>query len=106
MRSTPASTCFRGAKDRCCTRAGACARARVTAPNCAVATVTAVAPRRLRLLRLKGTNASTLLVWVKDVVLRLHGQVARVPAVGDTGGIDRLLVGLGVVVEQRVAPSA
>src|SRR5580658_8139307 len=52
-----------------------------------------------------GRRGSTLLVWVKDVVLGLHGRMARVSAVCGAG-IGRELVRRGFVVEQRVSPSA
>src|SRR5580704_3969357 len=50
-------------------------------------------------------RGSTLLVRMEDVVLRLHGHMARVSAVRGTG-IGRELVGCGFVVEERVSPSA
>src|ERR1700681_4463149 len=42
---------------------------------------------------------------MEDVVLRLHGHMARVSAVRGAG-IGREFVGCGFVVEQRVSPSA
>jgi hypothetical protein len=42
---------------------------------------------------------------VEDVVFALL-SLARVSAICNTGGIDRHLAGRGVVVEERVAPSA
>src|SRR5690348_17743962 len=46
---------------------------------------------------------SALLVGMEDVVLCLHGHVARMPAVRRTG-VGRKLVGRGIVIEQRVSP--
>src|SRR5690348_10337463 len=43
---------------------------------------------------------------MKDVVLRLYRRMARVPAVREARGVGGELVGLGVVVEQRVSPAA
>src|SRR6202166_2634967 len=51
-----------------------------------------------------GGRGSTLLVWVEDVVLRLHWRMARVSAVGEAFGIGRELVRCGFVVEHRVSP--
>src|SRR5258705_13118137 len=51
------------------------------------------------------TRGSTLLVGVENGVLRLHGHMARVPAVRGAW-IGRERVGCGFVVEQRVSPSA
>src|SRR3954452_198186 len=50
-------------------------------------------------------RGSTLLVGVKNVVLRFYGDMARVSAVRGAG-IGREAVGCGFVVEQRVSPSA
>src|SRR4030095_2291072 len=47
---------------------------------------------------------SPLLVRVKDVVFCLHGQMARVPAVG-FGRVGRHLAGRGVMVEKRISPA-
>src|SRR5580658_2805515 len=43
---------------------------------------------------------------MEDIVLRLHWRMARISAVRRTFGIGRELIGRGVVVEHRVAPSA
>src|SRR5271169_1362832 len=61
-------------------------------------------PVELRGVLVGATRGSTLLVRVEDVVLRLHGRVARVSAVRGAAGIGRELVGCSIVVEQRVSP--
>src|SRR5439155_11967163 len=52
-----------------------------------------------------GVPASALLVGMKDVVLGLHGHMARMSAVRGTR-VGRELVGCRLVVEERVSPSA
>src|SRR5258708_16034368 len=52
-----------------------------------------------------GKRGSTLLIRVEDVVLGLHGDMARVSAVRGAG-ISSELVGCSFVVEHRVSPSA
>src|SRR6266404_9565292 len=52
-----------------------------------------------------GRRGSTLLIRVEDVVLGLHGHMARVSAVRGAG-ISSELVGCSFVVEHRVSPSA
>src|ERR1043166_7761261 len=49
---------------------------------------------------------STLLVPVEDIVLCLHGQMARISAVGMGRGIGSELARRGVVVEHRISPAA
>src|SRR3954470_2810749 len=68
---------------------------------------TATTPSRAhrRVTRASFVRGSTLLVRVEDVVLRLHGHMARVSAVRGAG-IGREIVGCGFVVEQGVSPSA
>src|SRR5258705_13779868 len=50
-------------------------------------------------------RGSTLLVRVEDVVLRLHGHMAYVPAVG-FGLVGCHLAGRGVMIEESVSPAA
>src|SRR5690349_4121013 len=66
---------------------------------------TSARPNRFDLGRRSWAEGSALLVWVEDVVLRFHGHMARVSAIRGAG-IGRERVGCGVVVEQRVSPSA
>src|ERR1700683_3435871 len=54
---------------------------------------------------MSGERRSTLLVRVKNVVLRLHSRMARVSAVR-RAGVGAELVRRRIVVEQRVSPSA
>src|SRR5580692_7000002 len=51
-------------------------------------------------------RGSALLVWMEDVVFRLHRRVARVSAVREAFGIGGELVRCRVVVEHRVSPPA
>src|SRR6202011_2475611 len=56
-------------------------------------------------LMLSPLGRSPLLVRVEDVVLRLHGHMADVSAVG-FGLVGRHLAGRDVMVEERVSPAA
>src|SRR5262245_41277589 len=55
--------------------------------------------------QLTQTRRSPLLVWMKDVVLRLHRHMACVPAIG-CSRVGYKLVGRGVIVEQGISPAA
>jgi len=57
-------------------------------------------------LDFSGTASSTFLVWVEDVVLRLHRRMTRVAAIREAFGIGRELIRCGFVVEHRVSPAA
>src|SRR3954470_17049917 len=71
----------------------------------------AVAPTRRRrswlmVSDMANSSGSARLVGVEDVVLALHCDMAGVPAVGWRVFVGRPLGGRGVVVEERVSPTA